>query len=67
MAEINVKRKGPSIWPWVVGLIVLGLLIWVLTEFFGDDADEPVAPAETVGMAAPRAPLPAGPAGLLLA
>lgn len=37
MADINVERKGPSIWPWVVGLIVLALLIWALTQMFGND------------------------------
>lgn len=47
MADINVERKGPSIWPWIIGLIVLALLIWALTELFDDDADdlvtEPIA------------------------
>jgi hypothetical protein len=37
VADINVERKGPSIWPWVVGLIVLALLIWALIEMFGRD------------------------------
>lgn len=39
MADINVERKGPSVWPWIIGLIVLALLIWLLTELFSDDAD----------------------------
>jgi hypothetical protein len=47
VADINVERKGPSIWPWIIGLIVLALLIWALTELFDDDADdlvtEPIA------------------------
>lgn len=46
MADINVERKGPSIWPWIIGLIVLALLIWALTELFDDDDDlvtEPIA------------------------
>jgi hypothetical protein len=36
VADINVERKGPSIWPWVIGLVVLALLIWALVEMFGD-------------------------------
>ncbi|HEV2132500.1 MAG TPA: hypothetical protein VGR27_15405 [Longimicrobiaceae bacterium] len=37
MADINVERKGPSIWPWIIGLIVLALLIWALAEMLGGD------------------------------
>jgi hypothetical protein len=40
MAEIDVERKGPSIWPWIIGLVVLALLIWLLVELFDDDTDE---------------------------
>jgi hypothetical protein len=51
LADINVERKGPSIWPWIVGLIVLALLIWALVEMFGrDDTVTPVGPlTDTVG------------------
>ena len=45
MAEIKVEQKGPSIWPWIVGLIVLALLIWALMEMFGrDDTDTVTGP-----------------------
>ncbi len=51
MADINVERKGPSIWPWIVGLIVLALLIWALMEMFGRDDTTTVAPlTDTVGV-----------------
>lgn len=49
MADINVERKRPSIWPWVVGLIVLAFLIWAIAEMVdrdpvaGDPVDEPAA------------------------
>jgi hypothetical protein len=42
VADINVERKGPSIWPWVIGLVVLALLIWALVEMFGGETD-PIA------------------------
>ena len=51
MADINVRRGGPSIWPWVLGLLVLALLIWVLAEVFGGDG----APDERTGSAADSA------------
>jgi hypothetical protein len=55
VADINVERKGPSIWPWIVGLIVLALLIWALVEMFGrDDVPTQVVPAnDTLGVYQP--------------
>jgi len=50
VADINVERKSPSVWPWIVGLIVLALLIWALLEMFGrDTATRSVAPMDTIG------------------
>lgn len=49
MAEIHVdKKKNPSFWPWILGLIVLVGLIWVLAEVFegDDDIEEPVVAEE---------------------
>jgi hypothetical protein len=34
VADINVQRKRPAIWPFLVGAIVLGLLIWGLIRLF---------------------------------
>lgn len=48
MADINVERKGPSIWPWIIGLLVLALLIWALAELLGDDDDIVEAPVPAV-------------------
>jgi hypothetical protein len=32
MADINVERRGPRIWPWIIGLVILALLIWAIAE-----------------------------------
>jgi len=58
VADINVERKGPSIWPWIVGLIVLALIIWALTQMFRDDTrTTPVmTPADTPGAVHDTAP-----------
>ncbi len=38
MADINVERKrGPNWLPILIGLIVLGLLAWLLLNMLGDD------------------------------
>jgi len=46
MADIDVQRKGPSIWPWIAGLIVLALLVWAVAEMVDRD-DQEVAVTET--------------------
>lgn len=58
MADIYVQRKGPSIWPWIIGLLVLALLIWALVQLFEEDeaaiVEEPatvVLPADLSGIA----------------
>jgi hypothetical protein len=45
VAEIETQRKGPSVWPWIIGLIVLALLVWALAELF-TGGGEPVVPAD---------------------
>lgn len=34
MAEIDIQKKKPSTWLWIIGLVVLALLIWLLVEIF---------------------------------
>ncbi len=48
MADIDVTRKSPSIWPWIIGLLVLALLIWGLAEMLGDDDDVDTITTEEV-------------------
>lgn len=58
MADINVERKQPSVWPWVIGLIVLALLIWVGLEMFRGNPGEGAAviDADSTAVGAPAAP-----------
>ncbi|WP_017731015.1 hypothetical protein [Nafulsella turpanensis] len=38
MAEIKVEKKDKSsIWPWIIGIIVLLGIIWFLIEAFGEE------------------------------
>lgn len=50
MAEINIERKERSIWPWIIGAVLVLLLVWGLTGLFdSDEASEvPVATAPAV-------------------
>jgi hypothetical protein len=42
MADINVERKrsGPNILPWLLGLVLLAALIWGAMRFMGGDDEE---------------------------
>ena len=58
MADIRIEeKKGSSVIPWIIGLLLLGLLIWGAAEIFGDDdtedvvAEEPIAEEPTAPVA----------------
>jgi len=58
VADINVERKGPSIWPWIIGLIILALIIWAVAEVMGDGE---VVETETVSVETPMVVPPPAP------
>ncbi len=66
MADVRVERKepserrGPSIWPWIIGLLVLALLIWAIAEMVDTDETQ-IAEVEEVepGQPVPPAAVPA--------
>ncbi len=43
MAQIRIEEKptggGTSIWPWIIGLLLLGLVVWGIAEAF-EESDE---------------------------
>jgi hypothetical protein len=59
MADINVERRGPTIWAWIIGLVILALLIWAIAEIVDrrevpsreviEVVPQPGAPATTPG------------------
>lgn len=54
MADINVERKQRSIWPWILGLILLALLIWLLSSMFNrNDEAAPTTEQTTTSTPAP--------------
>jgi hypothetical protein len=60
MADINIEKKRTSIWPWIIGLLLLAAVIYAAWMFLGNDVDtaaEPAAPMQEYQ--APPAPTPA--------
>jgi bacteriorhodopsin len=35
MADIDVVKKRTSVWPWVFGLLLLVLIVWVVISMAG--------------------------------
>lgn len=54
MADINIERKGSSVWPWIVGLLLLAVVVFVVLQYKGRSDDAVVTPADSV--TAPQAP-----------
>lgn len=48
LADIDVTRRRPVIWPMMIGAIVLGLLIWGLIRLFDRDEETRIDPPATV-------------------
>lgn len=60
MADIDVERKRPALWAFVVGAVVLGLLIWGLISLLDRDEnvhiDNPAPASQTAPAAQPAGP-----------
>jgi hypothetical protein len=39
VSENPESRKNPTVLPWIVGLVVLALLVWVLVETVTDETE----------------------------
>ena len=63
MAEIRVEKKKTNIWPWIIGLILLALIIWGLSEGFNDGNDTRNEAPEVTRLEVPMTQ-PAPPASL---
>lgn len=63
MADIDIEKKekkGMGILPWILGLLLLGLILWGLTQCGDGEEEAVVVPADTttVDPAAVAAPVP---------
>ncbi|MER2996681.1 hypothetical protein [Pontibacter populi] len=43
MVEINIEKKKKPVWPWILLLIIVGLIIWAIIEFTNDRTDTETA------------------------
>src|SRR5690606_20839903 len=53
--QINVTERSRSPWPWIIGVIVLAILIWVIAQMGTNDN-----PDVQLDVTAPTAPADAG-------
>ena len=60
MVEINIEKKKKPVWPWILLLVILGLLIWAIYEFTNDRDTAETAALPTSGMPAMAGQLPTG-------
>jgi hypothetical protein len=59
MAEIEIQRKKPPIWPWILGALVLVALLWFLVDQAGQRSpDQTTATATTATTTSPRTTAP---------
>lgn len=56
MADINLEKKKGSIWPWIIGLLVLVAVIWLVVEAMDRDDDDLELVATDTVVLAPVAP-----------
>jgi hypothetical protein len=52
VAEIEVTGARRSIWPWVLGLLAVGLLVAALVSLANDTSDEAVPGRDTTAVPA---------------
>jgi hypothetical protein len=62
MADINIERKGNSIWPWVVGLLLLAVVVFVVLQYVKGRSNDIVnAPVDSAAVQQAPAYQPAAP------
>lgn len=62
MRHIDIRKKRPSAWPWIVGVVLLLLVGWgVTTLLTADEEDEPGVSVPTVQDTMPPALIPQPP------
>jgi hypothetical protein len=53
MVEINVERKKKPVWPWILLLLIVGLIIWAIVEMTNDNNETVIDENPGTGMVIP--------------
>ena len=41
MADINIERKRPSLWLWIIGVVILIAVIYLAAQVLGNRSADP--------------------------
>jgi hypothetical protein len=66
MRQLDMKRKQTSAWPWLAGVVLLGLVVWGVTSLLAPpvDAEGPVSEGSEEELAPSALPMPVNPVGI---
>jgi hypothetical protein len=56
--HVDIRKKRPSRWPWAVGVVALGLIVWGVTALLAPPRERQVPETETPADTQPPAALP---------
>lgn len=59
MAEIRVAHKRHSVWPWILGLVLLALVIWMVSQAMAAESPDSRSGAVQMEKAHPASTPPA--------
>jgi hypothetical protein len=61
MQHLNIRRKRRTAWPWALGVVILGMIVWSVTALLAAPEREAVVVEDPASDSLPPAAIPAPP------